>query len=296
MGFLRTLAAVMALGTSVLAAAGCGTRESPSEAQKPAEPLFKPIDPSQAPTMAEAPGSSRYWGILPCADCAGIRTELTLTQDSQTNQPQRYELTETHLGTMSQEEKPVTTRGRWSVLRGIDGDPDATVFALDGGGVPERARRFERLSDRELRQLDREGKRIDSSLNYVLARVSNAPAPITLAPGAIPPALPGGAAQPAAMVTDMASGWPVALAVGQEMTARLTADRATGARWALRAGSDAGIVSLQGSPTPEAPAGQAPVEVFRLRAVKPGKTTLMFDLKKGADAAIRSVSYPVTVQ
>ena len=30
------------------------------------------------------------------------------------------------------------------------------------------------------------------------------------------------------MVTDLASGWPVMLRVGQDMTARLTADRAAG--------------------------------------------------------------------
>ena len=249
-----------------------------------------------ARSVPATPGVSRYFGVLPCADCAGIRTELTLIEDPKTGGPQTYELTETYLGTMSQEEKPVTTRGAWSTLRGVDGDAAAAVIALDGGGNAERARRFERLSDRELRQLDREGKRIDSSLNYVLSRMADAPAPLTLSPAASLPAVPGGAVQPTAMVTDMASGWPVALAVGQEMTARLTADRAAGVRWSMRDGSDAGIVALQGPPTEETPAGRPAVDVFRFRAVKPGTTTLTFDLKKGAAAAIRSVSYPVTVQ
>jgi len=102
--------------------------------------------------------------------------------------------------------------------------------------------------------------------------------------------------QPAAMVTDLASGWPVALRVGQRMTARLAADRAAGGRWSLRAGSDGGIVMREGEPAYEtSPKGG--VEVFTLKAVKPGSTTLTFDYKQGSAAdALRSVSYPVTVQ
>ncbi|MCC7178517.1 MAG: protease inhibitor I42 family protein [Acidobacteria bacterium] len=122
------------------------------------------------------------------------------------------------------------------------------------------------------------------------------PPPGSGAPLAVPPAsqLPGD--QPAAMVTDLASGWPVALRVGQRMTARLAGDRAAGARWSMRAGSDGGVVALEGEPAWEQePKGG--VEVFALKAVKPGSTTLTFDYKKGADpAALRSVSYPVTVQ
>jgi predicted secreted protein len=107
----------------------------------------------------------------------------------------------------------------------------------------------------------------------------------------------GGQSQPMAMVTDLASGWPITLKVGDAMTARLTADRAAGLRWSLRAGSDAGIVSVAGDPVYETPAGTPAVEVFRLVAVKPGQTTLTFDYKKGGDAAaLKSVSYPLTVQ
>jgi predicted secreted protein len=122
------------------------------------------------------------------------------------------------------------------------------------------------------------------------------PAP---APGAqpAPTPAPGGQSQPIAMVTDLASGWPVTLRVGDAMTARLTADRDAGLRWSLRPGSDAGIVSVAGEPAFEAAAGGPGVEVFRLVAVKPGQTTLTFDYRKGSDpAGLKSVSYPVTVQ
>jgi predicted secreted protein len=122
------------------------------------------------------------------------------------------------------------------------------------------------------------------------------PTPEPGAPIAVPPASVALGSQPAAMVTDLASGWPIALRVGQQMTARLTSERSAGARWSLRAGSDGGVVRPDGEPAYEASA-QGGAEVFRLTAVKAGSTTLTFDYKKGADpAALRSVSYPVTVQ
>lgn len=124
------------------------------------------------------------------------------------------------------------------------------------------------------------------------------PAALPVPPGAAslgtPPASLGD--QPAAMVTDLASGWPIALRVGQRMTARLAVDRTAGARWSMRAGSDGGVVALEAEPAPEQGSAGG-VEVFALKAVRPGSTTLTFDFKKGTGpAALRSVSYPVTVQ
>jgi predicted secreted protein len=126
----------------------------------------------------------------------------------------------------------------------------------------------------------------------------------TMAPGSLTPAAPAapsapvtfGAGEPAAMVTDLASGWPVALVMGQEMTARLAADRAAGGRWSLRPASDGGVVVREGEPAYEKTAGGG-VEVFRFKAAKAGQTLLTFDYRIGAaTAATRSVSYPVTVK
>jgi copper homeostasis protein (lipoprotein) len=293
---LRSLALALSLGTALFGAAACRKSEAPAEPAKPAEPLFKPVDPSQVTDAMATPGVVRYWGVLPCADCSGIRTELMLVQDPKTGEPQTYELTETHLKDGAAEEKPNVTRGKWAIARGSAEDGAATVFTLDGGGRPELGRRFERLNDSELRQLDREGKRVVSQASYVLTRVSQTAAFTRLEPGAgLAATATSRGSAPAAMVTDLASGWPINLSIGQEMTARLTADAA--GRWSLRAGSDAGVLTLQGSPARERTAGQPEVEVFRLKAAKPGTTTLTFDFKRGSEsAAARSVSYAVTVQ
>jgi copper homeostasis protein (lipoprotein) len=277
------------LAGALMAPACGGPQEQPAAQQAP---VFKPVDPATMSAALFATGTMRFAGVLPCADCAGIRTELTLVQDPRSGEPQTYELKETYLGSMSVDgEKTFTSNGRWSIARGTADDATLTVYRLDGGGKAEAARSFERVNDQELRMLDREQKRISSTLNYTLMRVAD-PAPVV----GMPPASAPLGNQPAAMVTDLASGWPIALRVGQPMTARLAADRAAGGRWSLRAGSDGGIVMREGEPAYE-PSQKGGVEVFTLKAVKPGSPTLTFDYKQGSAAdALRSVSYPVTVQ
>jgi predicted secreted protein len=129
---------------------------------------------------------------------------------------------------------------------------------------------------------------------------ATAPPPPGQTPSSAPPPsapLPGGGSEPVAMVTDLASGWPLNLGVGQTMMARLTADRAAGLRWSLRPGTDGGILTLAGDPGYESKPGEPAVEVFRLTATKPGKTTVAFDYKKGSDGTVlKSASYSVTVQ
>jgi copper homeostasis protein (lipoprotein) len=258
--------------------------------------------PSTTSPATSAVSTVRYAGTLPCADCAGIRTELSLSTDA-AGQPTTYELKQTYLGTMSADgEKPQTTNGRWSQeIRSAAGQ-EMTIVVLDGGGKPQEVKSFERVTDGELRMLDRSQQRIQSTVPYSLARVTD----LTLsfspsAPGTTPPAAGAGAVSTAAMVTDLATGWPLSLRVGQQLTARLSANPSTGYRWALRSGSDGGIVAVQGAATFEqggAPAPGSPgVEVFHLKAVKAGKADVTFDYKRPSDTApSRSVSYPVTVQ
>jgi predicted secreted protein len=295
-------------GALTLAAACGSVKETPAPLTQ--DPVFKPIELPPPAGFAAAPGVTRYWGILPCADCAGIRHELVLTQDAKTGEPQTYELVETYLGSMSNDgERAVNSRGKWSLVRG-GADRAMAIVRLDGGGKTEAAKSFERVSESELRLLDREQKRIESTHQLSLIRVSDAPtppgglAPGTLAPGTLTPAAPTGSLQPvplgngepAAMVTDLASGWPVTLSMGQEMTARLTADRSAGGRWTLRPASDGGIVLRQGEPAYEQTAAGG-VEVFRFKAVKAGQTQLAFDYRVGAaTTAAKSVSYPITVK
>lgn len=285
-------AALLALGL----ASGCGSAEAPPDAQA--------FQPAAGAFAAQTPATARYAGTLPCADCAGIRVELALNADAASGEPTTYELKETYLGSMSPEaQKPYTQTGRWSIQKGTRTNPDATVYLLDGGGDAERVRSFERVGEQELVMLDRQQERARSGHSYSLMRVPDVTLSFgTPAPGSGAAPSPGGP-QPSqgAMVTDMASGWPVTLQVGQELTARLTANRSTGYGWTMRAGSDGGILAQQGTADYErpgdAPPGAGGIEVFRFKATKPGQTTLMFDYKRSGDVSpAKSVTYSVTVQ
>lgn len=86
-----------------------------------------------------------FIGLLPCADCSAIRTQLTLD-------PDYYELKEAYLGT----ERAFHYRGRWKA----NGD----IIALEG----EARRSFRAVGDSELRLLDGEQREIYSAASHSL--------------------------------------------------------------------------------------------------------------------------------
>jgi predicted secreted protein len=133
-----------------------------------------------------------------------------------------------------------------------------------------------------------------------------APAAVTFKPIAPGDAVPtptaaapmvGGPGQPAAMVTDMATGWPITLQVGQDVMVRLSADRASGLTWVPKEGA---VILTPGEATWEpASGGVGGTEVYRVRAVKVGQAALVFEYRKKDDAGaapVRTVTYQVTVK
>jgi copper homeostasis protein (lipoprotein) len=68
-----------------------------------------------------------YEGTLPCADCNGIKTTLTLFQNKSKNQ-YTYKLHEVYLGKDSN--KTFDTYGKWNALKGTQEDPKAIVYQL----------------------------------------------------------------------------------------------------------------------------------------------------------------------
>lgn len=80
-----------------------------------------PTDKYTARYSFDWPGS--YTGILPCADCPGIRTRLTLMRDG------RYELATQYLDRQSQ---PETVTGSFSW------ESDGSTIRLDAAGNSQR--------------------------------------------------------------------------------------------------------------------------------------------------------------
>ncbi|TBW55467.1 copper resistance protein NlpE [Marinobacter halodurans] len=114
---------------------------------------------SQAPVTERSPYG--VWeGTLPCADCPGIETRLTLYRA-----PDTYTLTETYL-----ERNGDTTRreGQWEILPPTD-PMDLGRISLQGENG-QVVRMYRRLPEGGLEMLNRDGERIQSKLNYTLRR------------------------------------------------------------------------------------------------------------------------------
>ncbi len=123
-----------------------------------------------APGAPDLPLFGRFAGDLPCADCAGIRTELLLYGDFGPVE-RRFVLVETYLGTPDGE-RPRERRGRWEVARSASEPSVLMVIELaEESGEP---RRFAAVGG-DLELLDREGRRIRSQLNYTLKRQPTPP-------------------------------------------------------------------------------------------------------------------------
>lgn len=171
----------------------------------PAPALSGPtvLAPASAPDTG-FPGSlpARFDGVLPCADCSGIRYELTLAADGS------YTLVRHYLGKPG--EPAFTEQGMWRY------DPTAETLTLPG--EPDQTTAFSTAETGYLRLLDIEGKPIDSVLNYRLARVRDAApagpsgAPVRLGPPSGDATQPTAAAGPRPLLD---TSWRL-LAIGNQ--------------------------------------------------------------------------------
>jgi copper homeostasis protein (lipoprotein) len=119
-----------------------------------------------------------FVGTLPCADCRGLKTELTLFMKGPNNYVDAtFFLRETYLGTR-EGDKAIESRGEWTILRGSATDRNATVYQLDPDKKNE-TRFFLKIGDDQLRMLDRERRAIDAPFDLSLKRLS----PVGLAGG-----------------------------------------------------------------------------------------------------------------
>lgn len=218
-----------------------------------------------------------FAGILPCADCSGILTELHLYAEQPSGRPARYELVETYLGARDGD-RSIGTTGAWAVLHGSPGDANAAVVQLDLGRL-DAARNFLRVGDEELRLLDRNRREIFSPAPHSLHRVSELP-PVTLVEGD--------------------SGQAIEVDRGQRVFVVLGANRTTGYEWEL-ATPGISLVRL-GDPVYARGAtllGGGGTTLWFFAAKAGGKQELRFDYRRGSQRdspAAKTVSYTVSVR
>ena len=160
-------AALLALALSCLAVAGCKREaEAPPTAPVAAAPaaevksaVISEVDhgspASAAPAFDVKAFAGTYGGTLPCADCPGIDTSIAFTPEG------GYTMSEVYQGG---DASSFTLKGTWTVKE------DGKTLLLDPEDKQEMDRWFTVVSPTELRALDREGKSIDSKLDYSLHR------------------------------------------------------------------------------------------------------------------------------
>lgn len=109
-----------------------------------------------------------FEGVLPCADCEGIRTELTLYQDVANADNNSYILKETYLG-VNTGDTIFTSKGKWDVLKGTKADAGASVFFLNYD-KPDESKYYLKEDDTTIVMLDKEQNKINTRLNYTLRK------------------------------------------------------------------------------------------------------------------------------
>ena len=111
-----------------------------------------------------------FTGVLPCADCEGIETTITLKENKVKNE-RTYSLKEVYIGQGSN--KPFETKGTWTIIKGTPLDPNAIVYQLAvDNDDPEDSDVVNYLvvDNSTLKLLDDEMNEIDSKLNYILKK------------------------------------------------------------------------------------------------------------------------------
>ncbi|MBC9931551.1 copper resistance protein NlpE [Chitinophaga qingshengii] len=120
-------------------------------------------------TTSGSPTWVTYTGTLPCADCSGILTSLSLEEHGPDGE-QLFKLKETYLG-VAGKDQIFNSEGNYTVLHGDAEDKDAEIIQLN----PDKDRnlqRFYRKAGDILRQLDKDRQDVPTSLDYSLKRVA----------------------------------------------------------------------------------------------------------------------------
>src|SRR3974390_733797 len=150
-------------------ASGCDTRHHPVPAPtttQTAEPAAATASGGVTTSVPQnLPVIETYSGLLPCADCMGIRVHLTFFGK------RGVVASRLHEGDVGAPDgdKTIESEGKAATVSGYEANPTATVYALNPGDA-EHARYFLRVDDSHLRLLSASKQEIASRLNYTLTR------------------------------------------------------------------------------------------------------------------------------
>lgn len=149
------------LAVAVMAGAlGCAPKAPKEQAATPEAAPPAETTPMGAPSPALF---AMFEGTLPCMDCGGIKTELSLLADG------TYKISETYMATKDGD-KVMSSGGKWSTMTGTPTDAAATVYMLVDAGDPATMRHFVVTSESEIKILDKDLKVMASDANTSLMK------------------------------------------------------------------------------------------------------------------------------
>ncbi len=227
--------------------------------------------------FAQGSGGETFSGMMPCADCSGIKTVLTLHRDAQ-GAPSNYAMSETYVGRAVGTSK---TSGTWAIVRGDAADKNATVYQLHPSGASGGGS-YLLVDENTLRLLDGNLGELPASIPHSLKR--------------------GSAAGGATVVTEQTGG-DTSLKVGGVLEVRLEANHTTGYSWVQTPAANPVLTRLGAAAYEQEPAGGKAgvggVEVWKFKAIKAGKQSLRFEYRRPWEkntSAAKTVTFSVTVQ
>jgi hypothetical protein len=187
-GYVALIVMIAVVGLVIWLESGSGIGEKNGDDRPTAEELYRQpgsigpdesLDPGESPLpdMSHLSGQELipdpagfeiegvYTGKLPCADCAGIDTELRLLTDPDTGF-RRYVLKQTYLSTR-RGDQTYWDAGPWETARGTNG---MQIIRLSPYEANNR-RSFSVSTERIIRMLDQRERPIESELDYALYRL-----------------------------------------------------------------------------------------------------------------------------
>ncbi|MDL2284307.1 copper resistance protein NlpE [Oxalobacter sp. OttesenSCG-928-P03] len=159
------------LAVTGLFLAGCQKKEAPAPAPKPAE-TRSTAQTAPSPATEAVIVEKVYEGILPCADCSGIKTRVKISSKEGDATGNVFEKTMTYMG--KEPNNVFVTTGNYTVRRGMDNDANAVVYILNPDKAKDEQDYYAIYSNdpATMYSLDGDMKKIESGLNYALKLIN----------------------------------------------------------------------------------------------------------------------------
>lgn len=154
---------------------GCHKKETPasqpvSQATQTTPAAQTTTQNSPSPITETITVEKTYEGILPCADCSGVKTRLKLNSNPNDPNNNTYELTQTYMG--KEPNNTFVTTGKYSVQNSPENNSMIYIFTPDDADDEQIYYAVYNTDPTTMHALDQDMKKIKSDINHILKLVN----------------------------------------------------------------------------------------------------------------------------